>query len=52
MANELPVPVEPPIKFPSTPELQLLVTESELSFVYAAGNEDEMEEFKTSAHEE
>jgi len=52
MANELPIPVEPPIKFPSPPESQLLGTESELSFVYAAGNEDEMEEFKTSAHAE
>ena len=52
MANELPIPVEPPIKFPSPPESQLLGTESELSFVYAAGNDDEMEEFKTSAHAE
>jgi hypothetical protein len=52
MANELPIPVEPPIKLPSTPELQLLGTESELSFVYAAGDEDEMDEFKTSTHVE
>ena len=52
MANELTIPVEPPIKFPSPPELQLLGTESELSFVFATGNEDEMEEFKTSAHAE
>ena len=52
MANGLPIPVEPPIKFPSPPESQLLGTESELSFVYAAGNDDEEEEFKTSAHAE
>jgi hypothetical protein len=52
MANELPIPVEPPIKFPSPPESQLLGTESELSFVYAAGNDDEMGEFWTSAHAE
>ena len=52
MANEVPIPVEPPIKFPSPPKLQLLGTESQLSFVYAAENEDEMEEHKTSAHGE
>jgi acyl-CoA synthetase (AMP-forming)/AMP-acid ligase II len=52
MANEVPIPVEPPIKFPSPAKLQLLGTESQLSFVYAAENEDEMEEHKTSAHGE
>ena len=52
MADELPIPVEPLIKCPSPPELQLLGLESELSFVYATGNEDEMEEFETSAHAE
>ena len=52
MANEVPIPVEPPIKFPSPPKLQLLGTESQLSFVYTAENEDEMEEHKTSAHGE
>ena len=52
MANDLPIPNEPPIKLPSPPELQLLGMQSELSCVYAAGNQDKMEAFKTSAHAE
>jgi hypothetical protein len=50
LADNLQIPLEPPLHFPSPPELQLLGTQSELSFVYTVGNDDEMETFKTSAY--
>ena len=52
MATDLPNSNEPPLKFPSPSESKFLGTQSELSFVYGVGNQDEMEEFKTSAYVE
>ena len=49
MADELDIPIEPPSKFPAPSDLLLLGTESELSFVYTVGNDNEMENFKSSA---
>ena len=43
MADELDIPMEHPLKFPAPPDLLLLGTESELSFVCTVSNEDDME---------
>ena len=42
MANELSIPVEPPIKFPSPPESQLLGTESELVMMMKWENSEQV----------
>jgi len=47
LVDILQIPAEPTLKFPSHPELQLLGTQSELSCVYNACNDDELENFKT-----
>jgi hypothetical protein len=47
LTNDLPISYEPPLKFPSPPEIQLLGTQSELLVVYKVVNWDKIEEFTT-----